>query len=327
MSSLNRLSPTLPILATALLALAACDPGTGTLTENTDSASSTSGGETEGDTSTSAATATEATSSPTTTDGGSGTDATSSSTTTDATSSPTTTDATTTDATTGEPAVCDSPNLECEQYELDCEVHNCGAIDSYFDIDGCPRPACSDASDCADDEICYAAINYGGCASSGIFCGDDAESMSCQCGGDDDCNGAYCVPAELVPDEQQIGPGSVTDTCAPDDGPAFDLEFGLESAACDAPWTMNELRVRLVLTANSWDPLPPGEYSVVENNGWGQVDLWGDDGWQLIDEGTVTIESWEGGAVTGSIELHAQGLPTIVSSFTAPHCVEEQLCG
>ncbi len=337
MSSLIRTSSTLCFTASALLALAACDPGTGNLTENTDSVSSTSGGESDGATSstvttdatgaTSSTVTSGATSSTVTTDA---TGATSSTVTTDATgatSSTVTTDATTATSstgTTGEPAVCDNPNFTCEQYELDCELHNCGELDSHFDADGCLRTPCSDASDCGDAELCYAAYLYGGCVGSEVFCEDYDEDMSCSCGGSDDCNGAFCVPAELVPGELQLGPGTFTDGCAPNDAPAYDIEFGLESATCDAPWSMDQLRVRINLVA---DQLPPGDYSVTADDGWGQIDLWGDNGWQQITEGVVTIVSWEGDVITGAVELHADGLPTVVGSFSAAYCAENPMCG
>ncbi|MCB9751579.1 MAG: hypothetical protein H6713_16520 [Myxococcales bacterium] len=311
--------------------LLACTPALGNLTENSDTEESASESESESNTST---TTGSSTANITATDSGA-TDSTdgSSSTVTSATSSTVTTATeggteSSSGGTDTAGAICDSPNQDCPVYPIDCEAVNCGAPDSYFDEDGCLRASCSSEDDCADGELCYGAILWGGCASSDIFCEDDPQTEQCACGSTDDCNGAFCIPSELYPDEQLIGPARVADSCAPNDGPAFTLDFGLESATCDAQPAMNALRVQINYTGIlDWVPMAPGEYPLENNVGWAWVDLYGDGNPQEVTSGVLTIESWENDTVTGAIEMHLEGAPTIKSTFTAPHCVGAPLCG
>jgi hypothetical protein len=92
----------------------------------------------------------------------------------------------------GDPACPNNPDFPCAPES--CE--NCGDLFSGFDEDGCLRAGC-DA--CAADEVCFRPADWGGCASSGVFCEVDPETQQCGCGGTDDCGGSYCVPSAIAP--------------------------------------------------------------------------------------------------------------------------------
>jgi hypothetical protein len=74
----------------------------------------------------------------------------------------------------------------------------CGDVDSPFDEHGCLRPTCMSHEDCDGTDLCYRPLDFGGCASSDVFCDDDP-TYGCTCMSTPDCSGAYCVPEEIYP--------------------------------------------------------------------------------------------------------------------------------
>jgi hypothetical protein len=120
---------------------------------------------------------------------------------------------------------------------------DCGTLDSPFDENGCLREACEGDDDCAADERCYVAMNFGGCASSGFLCEDDFQTETCACVSLPDCGGAYCVPQDVYP-----AGGALPDTevvaeaaCAPDDGEAIRVHWAGPGACGLAGETALEL--------------------------------------------------------------------------------------
>ncbi|MCX4240954.1 hypothetical protein [Paraliomyxa miuraensis] len=104
---------------------------------------------------------------------------------------------TTTEGETGMAWQCPpTPEFQCTQ-PVTCS-EGCGGPFSPFDEQGCLRPSCANDDGCADGETCLHPIDYGGCASSGMFC-SDGPGGECQCGGDPDCGGGFCVPDDEVP--------------------------------------------------------------------------------------------------------------------------------
>jgi hypothetical protein len=111
-----------------------------------------------------------------------------------------------TDTSCGDDGVCldlppptcpDTPGFACSA-PLDCEPGVCGGTFSQFDENGCLRRSCGDDGDCEGGEVCFRPQDFGGCASSDVFCDDNAQG-ECVCGGNPDCSGSYCLPPELVP--------------------------------------------------------------------------------------------------------------------------------
>ncbi len=88
---------------------------------------------------------------------------------------------------------------------VDCgaEPIPCGTLDSKFDENGCPRPACvTDIGmiPCPASTSCYEPGKYGGCVSSSEHCEiNETAEGGCECGGLTDCAGGYCVPEEMAP--------------------------------------------------------------------------------------------------------------------------------
>ncbi len=96
------------------------------------------------------------------------------------------------------PIVCpQSERFQCTG-SIDCNPMACGDVNSAFDEFGCLREACEDDEGCQPGEVCHTPQDWGGCASSGLFCEDGPEGQ-CSCGGTPDCGGRFCVPDELVP--------------------------------------------------------------------------------------------------------------------------------
>jgi hypothetical protein len=107
---------------------------------------------------------------------------------------------TSSDSTTSGAYTCPpNPNFTCaEPMPCDDPGDMCGDVDSPFDEHGCLRPTCQDDADCEGTDKCYRPLDFGGCASSGLSCEDDA-TYGCVCMGTPDCSGAYCVPEEIYP--------------------------------------------------------------------------------------------------------------------------------
>lgn len=100
------------------------------------------------------------------------------------------------ESSTGEAVVC-GERSPCS-IPLDASGFDFGALDSSFDVDGCPRPVCFGPEDCEDNEVCFDPSQWGS-ANGVTACGDDPEAGICDCfvelSGDGD---DYCLPAEEV---------------------------------------------------------------------------------------------------------------------------------
>jgi len=116
---------------------------------------------------------------------------------TTAASSAATSEATSEATTDGDPLCPGNPKHTCTT-AIDCEQHECGALGSPFDADGCLRRSCDDAP-CGPDEVCWA-DNSAGCAATVTACAD-SEGV-CACTVDDACGGRYCYPAGDAPPAQ-----------------------------------------------------------------------------------------------------------------------------
>ncbi len=237
---------------------------------------------------------------------------------TDSTSDPTATDPTTgpTSATTGDPVCAPSDEFSCLG-GFDCD--DCGALGSRFDSDGCLRPSCGDDGECGEDEICYGA-NWGLCTSSQYNCAD--ADGTCSCDMTDDCGGNYCVPTSALPGSASPAEGlRIVRDCGPDDGPALALEVGLADPSPDPDQACKSGLSESWLRLSLWDqqpPLAPGTYPVSQGmnsagDGWGG-------GW-------LTVESWEGDAVSGSYAA-ILGDSLYEGSFSAAaSCTDDVICG
>jgi hypothetical protein len=95
------------------------------------------------------------------------------------------------------PPSCDNPNFTCST-PIDCAAWSCGDLGSPFDADGCLRPSCETDGDCSPAEVCFTPIDWGLCHGSGLSCHDDPAG-TCECIGDADCGGSYCVPENDAP--------------------------------------------------------------------------------------------------------------------------------
>lgn len=92
------------------------------------------------------------------------------------------------------PACPQSESFTC-QGQVGCDGRPCADDPlSPFDEHGCLRPRCP----CDPGTVCFTPADWGGCASSSIFCEDDPTGV-CVCGGTDDCGGSYCLPEGQVP--------------------------------------------------------------------------------------------------------------------------------
>jgi len=87
---------------------------------------------------------------------------------------------------------------ECTPMDTEdgCPDSLCGPL-KVFDSAGCPRVSCSSDDDCASDQTCYLASQDGACNSSMIVCVD--EGSGCECAGNNDCGGMYCVATADLP--------------------------------------------------------------------------------------------------------------------------------
>ena len=196
----------------------------------------------------------------------------------------------------------------------------CGELDSMFDENGCVRQVCEGQSDCDDDWFCYRPMNYGGCQSSDVSCFED-EEIGCQCASLPDCGGAYCVPEEIVFAGATPGPVEAwaTDTCAPDDGPAFELRIGTYiSDACGGAFADEDPRIDFQIDAplgatSTWASGEFGIFSAVFHPG---------DGSQVPVTGVVTVTSADG-FIEGEYEVRLPDDTILYGPFSAIACASE----
>lgn len=229
------------------------------------------------------------------------------------------------DADTGTPGQCDGEN-DCVLYPIDCDDVQCGGT-SMFDDDGCVRTACTtDPTVCDADAPCYRAMDFGGCQSSAVGCVDDELEMICQCATLPDCGGAFCLPLEEwpSPDEGPGGDAVVRDTCAPNDGPAFELQVGLDGTSCDATAQPDQPFVSIRIDAAG---PAPGTFHFGELAG-GQGDYDAGDGNVLTNgNGWIVIDAFDGETVSGSYHLVVPEVAYLSGTFEAPYCEGGGPCG
>jgi hypothetical protein len=121
----------------------------------------------------------------------------------DAGESSTDSDTGTTGGTVDDSTTDDTSAFSCEVTEYNtcmsqpaCE----GCIDdplAPFDAEGCLRPPCGPAAPCPAGHACFRPLDWGVCTSSGMTCAQVGNT--CQCSGDPDCGGSYCLPDTVVP--------------------------------------------------------------------------------------------------------------------------------
>lgn len=318
-----------PALAlAAALSIAACDQGSlGEFETETETEGASESSDTAASTSTASGTTSGAESS---TSGASMSTSPTSESTTEGTSSTDTGDPTDTGSTTAGPGgVCDVTDSFACGDGVSCENGDeCGALDSYFDDDGCLRPTCRRNDQCGDGEFCYYDSLFGGCSSSGVFC-DDTDG-ECQCGQTDDCGGAYCVPADLLPGGVEAGPtrGWIDDSCAPDDGGALELQLGLAASLCGAE-AGEGLYVRMVVYVDN--PSIDSGFSLTSEatSPGGYVQISDDGGATPLGDATAALRifNWGDDTVDGDYEVTVEGGPTYAGSFSVPYCMSDVTCG
>lgn len=199
---------------------------------------------------------------------------------------------------------------------VDCG-ESCGELDSMFDENGCVRQVCEQHQDCGDGWFCYRPMDYGGCQSSDVGCFED-EEIGCQCASLPDCGGAYCVPEDIVFAGATPGPfdGWATDTCAPDDGPAFELRIGTYiSDACGGAFDENDPRVDFVIDA----PLGAASSFSTEQGDVISVVYRPGDGSQVPAIGSLTVSSTDG-FIEGDYEVRLPDDTVLYGPFAALGC-------
>ena len=218
---------------------------------------------------------------------------------------------------------CEQPG-NCVEYSP-CEGENlCGTLDSLFDANGCVRTECQDDEQCAADERCYRAMDFGGCAPSGVFCEDDPELQTCLCGSNPECGGGFCVPEDLYPAESPLpgGPAFVVGACAPNDGPATYFQWG-GFGVCD----LDEAVLWLVFDG----PLQIGTFDLdsSSNNAGGYVtsDLTEVE----VLAATIEVLAADAESVMGTVEVtlapNDDGVQVIAGEFEMPVCEQSSPCG
>jgi hypothetical protein len=226
---------------------------------------------------------------------------------------------------TGNPEACMQPG-NCSEFSPCDGANLCGTLDSLFDENGCVRTECQDDEACADDERCYRAMDFGGCAPSGVFCEDDPELQTCLCGSNPDCGGGFCVPEDLYPAASPLpgGPAFVAGTCAPDDGPAVYFQWG-GFGVCD----LDEAVLSLVfvgaigLGTHDFDSAPGSSGAYVTSD---LVEV-------EVLAATIEILAVDEDAMimTGTVEVtvapNDDGVQVLSGEFELPICEQSSPCG
>lgn len=225
-------------------------------------------------------------------------------------------------ATTG-PTACEGSENHLCSGPVDCG-DACGTLDSFFDDEGCIRPACGRHDECGDGALCYHPIDYGGCASSDVSCTEDANGV-CGCGLDPDCGGAYCVPSEIFFGGASDGPteGWLDNSCAPDDGPAFALMVGLDANTCGGESDGGPL-IRFLIAQ---DPGQIGTYDLSAPDSSASYSAVGDlTDAEFVSDGILRIFEWDD-TVVGEYEIGLADTTVLVGSFSLPYCNSDVVCG
>jgi hypothetical protein len=103
-----------------------------------------------------------------------------------------------TSGTTGGSACAVDPRSSCTQ-AVDCsfEAFRCGDVASWWDADGCLRPACGADGECPRGNTCWRSWECDECVPPIMHCFDN-EAGACACSGDGVCSSAVCVPDDLL---------------------------------------------------------------------------------------------------------------------------------
>jgi hypothetical protein len=146
--------------------------------------------------------------------------------------------------------------------------------------------------------------------------GDDSGS-----GGDDTSDDANAVDGYAV----------VVPTCAPDDGAAFEVQIGQDTAGCEAVPPSDGEWLRIAIW---WDSSgTAGEsYDLAPGAGVGSVWLFPagpSSAFQGVTSGFLRIDSWdEAGDITGGYEIMLDDGTSRDGDFGGPWCPDaELLCG
>ncbi|MEZ4383657.1 MAG: hypothetical protein R3A79_20165 [Nannocystaceae bacterium] len=199
---------------------------------------------------------------------------------------------------------------------VDCGEVECGGLGSHLDDEGCPRPTCADDSECADGERCYGAL-WGQCTASTFDCNDGGGS--CSCGFSGDCGGNFCASAASFPATASAPSGVRMDgSCAPDDGPAVKIEFGISDGGCKTDLDPGWLRIDIWQSA----PLAPGYYPLGELGGLVTLD-----GGATSTIGWVQIDSWADDLIGGSYAVIVGDNLYEGTLADVPYCYQSDPCG
>lgn len=118
-------------------------------------------------------------------------------------------------------------------------------------------------------------------------------------------------------------PSSVSESCAPDDGPAAEFTIGLIERACGAGFPAEAPMLRISLFQSL--PLAAGEYNL--DGGFGQVFY--DDGNGLVsgNSGKLTITSVTADGYLGTYDVTLMDNTNLVGDLDAIYCPIDPLCG
>lgn len=131
------------------------------------------------------------------------------------------------------PAGCEQPG-NCVEFSPCGGDPRCGTLESLFDENGCVRKECQEHEACDEGELCYRAMDFGGCAPSGVSCADDPDLQTCSCASNPECGGGFCVPEAQYPTATGLpNTDAIAEmACAPNDGPAVHMRWGGQGS-CD----------------------------------------------------------------------------------------------
>lgn len=120
-------------------------------------------------------------------------------------------------------------------------------------------------------------------------------------------------------------PGTHTQACAPNDGPAVEFKIALAERACDSDWPEDVPLLRLVLFKNI-DELQLGEHLLVGGLGF----AWFDDGDgtpESTDQGKIEILELTADGVRGTYEVTLPDDTPLSGAFDSLFCPADILCG
>lgn len=100
--------------------------------------------------------------------------------------------------TTGGSACPVDPRSTCTA-TVDCSfaAFHCGEVVSWWDAQGCLRPACGGEGECPRGSTCWRSWECDECLPPITNCYDN-EAGECACSGDGVCSSAVCVPDDLL---------------------------------------------------------------------------------------------------------------------------------